>query len=78
MPHTFAELFDPCRHQKYLVISISDDVCFYPGEQEEIRDRLIENGVTCEYLSVPSDKGHDSFLVEPDLYTDAIRSALRN
>lgn len=75
---TFAELFDPCGHQKYLVISISDDVCFYPGEQEEIRDRLIENGVTCEYLSVPSDKGHDSFLVEPDLYTDAIRSALRN
>ncbi len=74
----YAELFAPCRHQKYLVISISDDVCFYPGEQEDIRDRLIENSIACEYLSVPSDKGHDSFLLEPDLYTDAIRNALTN
>ncbi len=73
---SYAELFSPCRHQKYLVISISDDVCFYPSEQEAIRDMLIEHGVTCEYLSVPSDKGHDSFLLEPNLYTDAIRNAL--
>jgi len=72
----YAELFTPCQHQKYLVISISDDVCFYPSEQAAIRDRLIENGIACEYLSVPSDKGHDSFLLEPDLYTDAIRNAL--
>ena len=72
----YAELLAPCSHQKYLVISISDDVCFYPSEQEEIRDRLLENGIKCDYLSVPSDKGHDSFLLEPDLYTDAIRTAL--
>jgi homoserine O-acetyltransferase len=72
----YAALFTPCRHQKYLVISIDDDVCFYPGEQREIRNRLIENNIACEYLSVPSDKGHDSFLLEPDLYTDAIQSAL--
>jgi len=74
----YAELFAPCQHQKYLVISISDDVCFYPNEQEDIRDRLIENNISCEYLSVPSDKGHDSFLLEPDLYTNAIQSALAN
>ncbi|MBC8205958.1 MAG: homoserine O-acetyltransferase [Kiritimatiellaeota bacterium] len=73
---TYAALFAPCRHQKYLVISIDDDVCFYPDEQREIRDRLIENGIECEYHNVPSDKGHDSFLLEPDLYTDAIRNAL--
>lgn len=72
----YAGLFAPCSHQKYLVISISDDVCFYPGEQEELRDRLVDSGITCEYLSVPSDKGHDSFLLEPELYTDAIRNAL--
>ncbi|MDH3346010.1 MAG: homoserine O-acetyltransferase [Kiritimatiellaceae bacterium] len=73
---SYTEVFAACRHQKYLVISISDDVCFYPSEQEEIRDRLTENGIDCKYLSVPSDKGHDSFLLEPDLYTAAIQDAL--
>ncbi len=72
----FSALFEPCRHQKYLVISIDDDVCFYPDEQQEIRDRLTENGVACEYLTIHSDKGHDSFLLEPDLYTEAIHNAL--
>ncbi|HKL21565.1 MAG TPA: alpha/beta fold hydrolase, partial [Tichowtungia sp.] len=72
----YAELFAPCKHQKVLVISIDDDVCFYPDEQEQIRDRLAENGIECTYHNVPSDKGHDSFLLEPDLYTDAIRNAL--
>jgi len=71
-----AELFSRCRHQKYLVISIDDDVCFYPDEQEEIRDRLLENNIVCTYLSVPSKKGHDSFLLEPALYTEPIRNAL--
>ncbi len=72
----YAELFSRCTHQNYLVISIDDDVCFYPGEQEEIRDRLKDARISCNYLSVHSDKGHDSFLLEPDLYTAAIRSAL--
>jgi homoserine O-acetyltransferase len=72
----YAQLLAPCRHQNYLIISISDDVCFYPDEQQAIRDHLLENGIACEYLSVASDKGHDSFLLEPDLYTGAIRRAL--
>ncbi len=71
-----ADLFSHCAHQSYLVISIDDDVCFYPGEQEEIRDRIQDANVPCDYLSVHSDKGHDSFLLEPDLYTHAIRNAL--
>jgi len=72
----YAELLEHCRHQQYLVISIDDDVCFYPDEQAEIRDRLIENDIPVEYLTVHSEKGHDSFLLEPDLYTHAIRTAL--
>jgi homoserine O-acetyltransferase/O-succinyltransferase len=72
----YAGLFAPCRHQKYLVISIDGDVCFYPDEQQEIRDRLRENDIECVWHNVPSDKGHDSFLLEPALYTDAIRRAL--
>lgn len=73
---TYAELLAPCSHQKYLVISICDDVCFYPDEQERIRECLRENQINCEYLSVPSNKGHDSFLLEPELYTAAIRGIL--
>lgn len=73
---TYEKLFAPCRHQKYLVISIDDDVCFYPDEQQEIRDILFNNNIRCTYHNVPSDKGHDSFLLEPDLYTYAIRTAL--
>ena len=72
----YADLFSRCAHQNYLVISIDDDVCFYPDEQQEIRDRLKDARISCNYLSVPSDKGHDSFLLEPDLYTHAIRTAL--
>jgi len=72
----YAELFSRCSHQNYLVISIDDDVCFYPDEQQEIRDRLKDARVNCDYLTVHSDKGHDSFLLEPDLYTEAIRNAL--
>lgn len=73
---SYADLLARCRHQKYLVISIDDDVCFYPGEQKEIAEQLRENDVPYEYLTVHSDKGHDSFLLEPDLYTAAIRTAL--
>jgi len=72
----YAALFARCSHQKYFVISIDDDVCFYPDEQQEIRDRLRAAGVSCDYLGVHSDKGHDSFLLEPGLYTPAIRNAL--
>jgi homoserine O-acetyltransferase len=73
---SYEELFDRCHHQHYLVISIDDDVCFYPDDQEAIRDRLAESGIACTYRTVHSDKGHDSFLLEPELYTDEIRKAL--
>lgn len=72
----YTELLSRCRHQKHLVVSIDDDVCFYPDEQEEIRDRFQENNVPFTYLSIHSDKGHDSFLLEPDVYASAIQCAL--
>ena len=75
---SYAALLANCRHQQHLVISIDDDVCFYPDEQEEIRDRLQAAGVPVQYVSVHSDKGHDSFLLEPELYAEPIRSALES
>jgi len=72
----YKELFERCRNQEYLVFSIDSDVCFYPEEQEEIHRHLLSAGVKSEYITVHSEKGHDSFLLEPDLYTDPIRNML--
>ena len=69
-------VFKKCRHQDYLVFSIDSDCCFYPDEQEFLRDKLVEAGIRNEYLTVSSDKGHDSFLLEPDLYAEPIRTML--
>lgn len=68
-----AKTFAPCRDQYWLVFSISSDVCFYPSEQQEIVDALKANNVHHIYITAHSDKGHDSFLLEPDLYTPHIK-----
>ncbi|QTN31426.1 homoserine O-acetyltransferase [Akkermansiaceae bacterium] len=72
-------LFAPCREagQKWLVFSIDSDFCFYPEEQAELVRHLEAAGVAVMHITVHSDKGHDSFLLEPDLYTPHISWALR-
>jgi homoserine O-acetyltransferase len=72
----YNEVFKNCGHQDYLVFSIDSDCCFYPDEQEFLRDKLIEAGIKNEYITVSSDKGHDSFLLEPELYAEPIRRML--
>ncbi len=73
------ELFSPCREagQKWLVFSIDSDFCFYPEEQQELTRHLESAGVESMHITVHSDKGHDSFLLEPDLYTPHIAWVLR-
>ncbi|MFC7336837.1 homoserine O-acetyltransferase [Haloferula chungangensis] len=68
------ELFERCRKagQKWLVFSIDSDFCFYPEEQAELVAHLAEAQVEPMHITVHSDKGHDSFLLEPDLYTPHI------
>jgi homoserine O-acetyltransferase len=73
---SYAEVFAGCGHQEYLVFTIDSDVCFYPDEQQYLFKQLQENGITADYVTVSSDKGHDSFLLEPQLYADAIRTML--
>ncbi len=72
----YNEVFRDCGHQNYLVFSIDSDCCFYPGEQEFLRDKLVAAGITTDYITVSSDKGHDSFLLEPDLYAEPIKTML--
>lgn len=58
--------------QHWLVFSIDSDFCFYPEEQSELVKHLHAAAVDAMHITVHSDKGHDSFLLEPDLYTPHI------
>lgn len=67
-------LFERAREagQRWLVFSIDSDFCFYPEEQSELVKHLEAGGVENMHITVHSDKGHDSFLLEPNAYTPHI------
>lgn len=60
------------------MFTIDSDVCFYPDEQTDMVERLKRADVPVRRFTVHSDKGHDSFLTEPDLYAALLRDALAN
>lgn len=66
---SFSTLFKRCHKQRYLVFSIDSDVCFYPEEQGELMRMLEKSRVSCQHITVHSEKGHDAFLLEPHLFT---------
>jgi homoserine O-acetyltransferase len=68
------DLLSRCREsgQRWLVFSIDSDFCFYPEEQAELVKHLESAHVDVMHITVHSEKGHDSFLLEPDLYTPHI------
>lgn len=72
------ELFSRCRKagHRFLVFSIDSDFCFYPEEQAETVEHLEAAEVSTIHITVHSMKGHDSFLLEPELYTPHIREIL--
>lgn len=71
-----SELFTACKHQRYMVFSIDSDVCFYPDEQQEMVRYLELADVPHRWITVHSDKGHDSFLLEPELYAPHLVATL--
>lgn len=71
-----SDLFSRCQHQQFLIFSISSDVCFYPDEQNAMASVLKRTNVPHVHITVHSDKGHDSFLLEPELYTPHLVYAL--
>ncbi len=73
---TYAELFSRCRDQRYLIFTIDSDVCFYPEQQEELAVALAEGGINPMRITVHSEKGHDSFLLEPELFTPHLHFTL--
>ncbi len=65
----YASMFERCKHQQYLIFTIDSDVCYYPGQQEDLATAITQGGIAPIRITVHSEKGHDSFLLEPDLYT---------
>lgn len=61
----------------FLLFSISTDCCFTPRAISLFHRRLVRNGVRAEYQCIRSDKGHDSFLLEPELYEAGIAAYLK-
>ena len=76
--NNFKDMFSRCTHQNYLIFTINSDVCFYPHQQEELRKALSEGGINPMHITVHSEKGHDSFLLEPELFAPHIDYALNN
>jgi homoserine O-acetyltransferase len=68
------ELLERCADagQHWLVFSIDSDFCFYPEEQADLTLHLERADLQSTQITVHSDKGHDSFLLEPHLYSPHI------
>ncbi len=73
----FDELFSPCRHQRHMVFSIDSDVCYYPEEQVALVAALKQAQVPVRHVTVHSDKGHDAFLLEPELFEPHLTQTLQ-
>jgi homoserine O-acetyltransferase len=72
----FRELFARCQHQEFLVFSMDSDVSFHPQEQSKLVHLLKDAHVPVMWITVHSEKGHDSFLLEPRLFTPHLAQAL--
>ena len=74
------ELFAPSKEagHQFLVFSIDSDFCFYPEEQAALVADLEKYDIPVTHLTVHSDKGHDSFLLEPDLFTPQLKFHLES
>ncbi len=74
-----AALEPSVRHgHRYLLFTINSDVCYWPDEQEEIALALEKLDLAYQYITVHSYKGHDSFLLEPELFSPHISFMLRD
>jgi len=71
-------LFSHSRNHHYMVFTIDSDVCFYPDEQDTLVTHLKTANVSHSRITVHSEKGHDSFLLEPRLFTPHLTDTLNN
>jgi len=74
----FHDLFERCQQQEFLVFSIDSDVSFHPQEQSKLVHALKRAHVPVMWITVHSEKGHDSFLLEPRLFTPHLAQVLNH
>ena len=72
-----AQALAPCKNHTFLVFSIDSDVCFWPEEQAWLVEALEKNNIAATHITLHSEKGHDSFLLEPNLYAPNIKFLLK-
>ena len=73
-----SDVFTPCKNQRYMIFTIDSDVCFYPLEQTTLAHYLKLADVAFRRITVHSEKGHDSFLLEPKLFAPHLVDTLVN
>lgn len=74
----FGELFTRNRNQRFLIFSIDSDGAFPVQEQKTLVRYLKAAQVPHIWITVHSDKGHDSFLLEPEFYTPHLSQVLHH
>ncbi len=62
---------------RMLMIGISSDWLFPPGEVRSLTERMVDAGANAEYAEIVSDHGHDGFLAEPHSLLPLISAALQ-
>ncbi len=66
------------RSRLYL-ISFESDMLFIPDEMKVMADVMVHNKMApTEYVEIPSDYGHDAFLVELEKFERYVKEALEN
>lgn len=70
--------FDRCQSQEFLVFSMDSDLMFPPTEQAKLVQLLKRAHVPVMWITVHTEKGHDSFLLEPKLFTPHLQQALEH
>ena len=73
--HSLVEAMADVRAE-FLVVSFSSDWLFPTHQAREIVRALQANGVSTTFLEIPSDYGHDSFLLPNPQLGDAVRGYL--
>ena len=72
------EIFTRCTAQRFLIFSIDSDASFDHSEQDKLVRMLEHAHVPVTWITVHSGKGHDSFLLEPGLFSPHIAQILHS
>jgi len=63
---------------RVLLVGISSDWLFPPGEVKTLGERMRDAGADAEYAELQSTHGHDGFLAEPEAFAPIVRKFLNN